>query len=194
MLCHNVLYCTAIYREYIEVESAWLLVALALIWYQISCHDSMPSWYDTNFIFTPGTGGCHYDKLRCRLLSGTAWHPIQFILWHIGGLVQERRNSIANALELRLYCTSQSIYKAGLIPGLRLANERRRYFVTTSLIGWAQAWNRWCAPEQTVKQTIGTPVTRRYRERTVLHFLCGMAWSIYPYSSGLWVTLIMTSL
>ena len=27
---------------------------------------------------------------------------------------------------------------AGLILGLRPANERRRYFVTTSLIGWAQ--------------------------------------------------------
>ena len=26
----------------------------------------------------------------------------------------------------------------GLILGLRLANERRRYCVTTSLIGWAQ--------------------------------------------------------
>ena len=25
-----------------------------------------------------------------------------------------------------------------LIPGLRPASERRRYFVTTSLIGWAQ--------------------------------------------------------
>ena len=29
---------------------------------------------------------------------------------------------------------------SGLIPGLRPVNERRRYFVTTSLIGWAQAW------------------------------------------------------
>ena len=29
--------------------------------------------------------------------------------------------------------------KAGLIRGLRPANKRRRYFVTTSLIGWAQA-------------------------------------------------------
>ena len=27
----------------------------------------------------------------------------------------------------------------GLIVGLRSANERRRYFVTTSLFGWAQA-------------------------------------------------------
>ena len=31
------------------------------------------------------------------------------------------------------------IYGAGLILGLRQANERRRYFVTASLIGWAQA-------------------------------------------------------
>ena len=27
---------------------------------------------------------------------------------------------------------------------LRPANERRRYFVTTSLNGWAQAWNQPC--------------------------------------------------
>ena len=32
-----------------------------------------------------------------------------------------------------------------LILGLYPANERRRYFVTTSLIGWAQAYNQpWC--------------------------------------------------
>ena len=28
---------------------------------------------------------------------------------------------------------------AGMIPGLRPANERQRYFVATSQIGWAQA-------------------------------------------------------
>ena len=33
---------------------------------------------------------------------------------------------------------------AGLILGLRPANERRRYFVTTSLTGWAQALNQPC--------------------------------------------------
>ena len=27
----------------------------------------------------------------------------------------------------------------GMVLGLRPANERRRYFVTTSLIGWVQA-------------------------------------------------------
>ena len=31
----------------------------------------------------------------------------------------------------------------GLILGLRAPNERRRYFVTTSLIGWAQTYKRW---------------------------------------------------
>ena len=30
-------------------------------------------------------------------------------------------------------------YTSGLILGFRPANERRRYIVTTSLIGWAQA-------------------------------------------------------
>ena len=30
------------------------------------------------------------------------------------------------------------IWNPGMILGLRPANERRRYFVTTSLIGWAQ--------------------------------------------------------
>ena len=33
---------------------------------------------------------------------------------------------------------------SGLILGLRLANERRRCFVTRSLIGWAQALNQPC--------------------------------------------------
>ena len=32
----------------------------------------------------------------------------------------------------------------GLLLGLHPAIERRRYFVTTSLIGWAQAWNQAC--------------------------------------------------
>ena len=42
------------------------------------------------------------------------------------------------ANELTLNGTSLS----GLILGLRPTNERRRYFVTTSLIGWAQDENQ----------------------------------------------------
>ena len=49
-------------------------------------------------------------------------------------------------LGLELFIFSPTTYRAshasistsGLILGLRPANERRRYFVTTSVIGWAQ--------------------------------------------------------
>ena len=34
--------------------------------------------------------------------------------------------------------------RTGLIQGLRPANERRHYFVTTYLIGWEQALNQPC--------------------------------------------------
>ena len=78
---------------------------------------------------------------------------IYWAIQHIDWLVQERHNSIAKALEVRLFCTNPSISKdnssqaliyqaykeRGLILGLRPANERRRYKVTPSLIGWAQA-------------------------------------------------------
>ena len=36
----------------------------------------------------------------------------------------------------------------GLILGLRPADERRRYFVTTSLIGWVQSYNQPCCGEK----------------------------------------------
>ena len=39
----------------------------------------------------------------------------------------------------------------GLILGLRLVNERRRYFVTTSLIGWPQAPNQPCIIQVSLK-------------------------------------------
>ena len=41
-------------------------------------------------------------------------------------------NSIILEIAIYIYCT-------GLILGVRPANERRRYFVTTSLIGWVQS-------------------------------------------------------
>ena len=39
---------------------------------------------------------------------------------------------------LQLYIQLLYLPYTGLILGLRLANERWRYFVTMSLIGWAQ--------------------------------------------------------
>ena len=41
-------------------------------------------------------------------------------------------------------CASGLDTITGLILGLRPANERRRYFVTTSLSGWAQTWTQPC--------------------------------------------------
>ena len=43
---------------------------------------------------------------------------ITYLLWHFEGLVQERRNSIANALELRLSCTNPLIWQQNCLdPG-----------------------------------------------------------------------------
>ena len=41
-------------------------------------------------------------------------------------------------------CCPVHLYTSGLIQGLRQANERRHYFVTTYLIGWVQAQNQHC--------------------------------------------------
>ena len=58
---------------------------------------------------------------------------VRLIQWHL--------NSVAWLLHLlNCICT----HNAGLILVLRPANERRRYFVTTSLIGSVQAWNQPC--------------------------------------------------
>ena len=46
-------------------------------------------------------------------------------------LISRRRDPI--------YCSQDSFYILILILDLRPANEVRRFFVTTSLIGWAQA-------------------------------------------------------
>ena len=45
-----------------------------------------------------------------------------------------------NQISLQLYC----VYHSGLILGLHPANERHRYKVTPSLIGWAQTYNQPC--------------------------------------------------
>ena len=57
-------------------------------------------------------------QLATKIMTNTPLHvPIFFKLPHFGdnfdGLVQERRNSIANALELRLSCTKPPISTRG---------------------------------------------------------------------------------
>ena len=52
----------------------------------------------------------------------------------LGATVHSIRNHIPNVRAQ----SKLNNKKAGLILGLRPANEGRRYFVTTSLIAWAQ--------------------------------------------------------
>ena len=63
-----------------------------------------------------------YNEVSVINVSNNSWHMTYWDLWwvnwlllfacgYFGALVQERRNSIANALELRLICTKPSICK-----------------------------------------------------------------------------------
>ena len=48
------------------------------------------------------------------------WLDIEFqIILHFDGLVQERRNSSALAMELRLSCTNPAIYYVDAVRSLR---------------------------------------------------------------------------
>ena len=44
-----------------------------------------------------------------------------------------------HTIAIQVLCISNIRNVHGAVLGLRPANERRRYFVTTSLIGWVQA-------------------------------------------------------
>ena len=52
---------------------------------------------------------------------GFQWNSCVLKWWYINGLVQERRNSIANALEVRLSCTKPSIWE--LVQALTTPNS-----------------------------------------------------------------------
>ena len=85
-------------------------------------HNQQASWWVTKFIYHFLLG----FVLFCLVLIRVS-HILQPGKW---------TNSLFGSRCLfDMYSTSQ----AGLILGLRQANERQRYFVTTFLIGWAQA-------------------------------------------------------
>ena len=72
----------------------------------------------------------------------------------------EVSNMILSKKEIKPNPCTACIYShgiIGLILGLRPANERRRYFVPTSLIGWAQAWNQpWVYIRQHLYEAVKT--------------------------------------
>ena len=87
-----------------------------------------------------GTSQLHTGMPRhitCLLASAGECHmslAVEGCRRHTGGTLMVTAAGI-----LRLGST-------GMILGLCPANERRRYFVTISLIGWAQTWNQPCLP------------------------------------------------
>ena len=52
--------------------------------------------------------------------------------------MDEHKTAASNGAPAVLHELVSSVQQSVLILGLRPANERRLYFVTTSLIGWAQ--------------------------------------------------------
>ena len=79
--------------------------------------------------------------------------------------------------------------KSGLILGLRPANERWRYFVTTYLIGWAQAQNQSCKCD-CINSLWPNDAVWRYRSRSLLAQV--RAWCLTapsPYLNQCWLTI-----
>ena len=73
-------------------------------------------------VFDLETGSCILiQALNCDMgYLFSMWYVVKFsvlnrnftqLRWYIDGLIQEKRNSIANAMELRLSCINPSIYK-----------------------------------------------------------------------------------
>ena len=90
-----------------------------------------------------------FKKMQLKM-SSAKWRPFCLGLNELtSGHLVDSRMSPTN----RLHISTTGIYTwhsrylvifSGLTLGLRPANERRRYFVTTSLVGWVQAWNQPC--------------------------------------------------
>ena len=86
--------------------------------------------------------------------------PKDFGSWHVASIdfhkqITQNINHLIwkeSALVIALYSSTAPIqsYENFLLlhyradSRLRLVNDRRRYFVTTSLIGWVQAYNQTC--------------------------------------------------
>ena len=124
-----------------------------------------------------------YQHWYSHSTESQLWERLIFITWaHIDGLGQEKRNSIANALDLCLSCTNLSIYLYMYLKKILCIEIGPRLFTSTlknvktlwchqiekfSSHRWipltkASDGELWCflwsAPEQTVEQTLETLV------------------------------------
>ena len=83
---------------------------------------------------------------------------------------------------------------SGLILGLRPANERRRYFVTASLIGWAQAQNQpWSCnnlvsgPIKDTHRYMCIGSDSRYQQISTIQFLGFLSLDKYTWNKMPWL-------
>ena len=119
--------------------------------YEIFC--SLLTYFNKNFFIKFYRRGIYQFDLRdrnacqflnfvTRILSFLEWGNAVYLVWP--------NMTFYHLLLFNLYIKGfvfSHITNAGLILGLRPANERRRYTITPSLIGWAQTQNKpWNAP------------------------------------------------
>ena len=76
------------------------------------------------------------SKSLCAITSTQRINWSSMSMCHIDELVQKLRNSIANALELRLYCTNPSIYKAQPRRSRTTTHILVRHMVTSTMTSW----------------------------------------------------------
>ena len=106
-----------------------------------------------------------FNKMHLKISSGK-WQPFCLCLnvliyiefwshsmpstrtWYINGLVQERHNSIANALELRLSCTNPSIVSPGVM-----------YFLHQPINMWVYAYDSWPSDHRFDAHCTGTALS-----------------------------------
>ena len=99
-----------------------------------------------------GTSPSHIEWNKYQLISHETKIPgcmhTMLFLWGkepYNNIKIDKSRTLRHLLNKEGYFFSLTPYASGVIPGLRPANERRRYFVTTSLIGWTQTQNHPCA-------------------------------------------------
>ena len=106
----------AMLRKYLSRHN-WPSDICVCVWGRVSadCETNVNNYFQYNSIFKDNA--LHFVvSVRGQIL-----HSIHYTCWqhhevYIDVLVQERRNSIANALELRLSCTNPSIYRYDTCP------------------------------------------------------------------------------
>ena len=129
---------------YVVIRPQWVKACLQLVW-TVTILFTINKTYPFNIRYSAYRGYWAIPE-RSAIDYTFQWMCTRFVLCcdslcpllrsssHIDGLVQERRNSIANALELRLSCTSPSTYPWALL------HWHWQTSITTAPVSVKQTW------------------------------------------------------